>query len=76
MKVRLNTGDMKKIKKGIRWAFLVGFLVFAVFMNKMNVINSNPNLFILFWLLASFCTIAGVLYFKDKIYDGQNDVKD
>ena len=50
----------------IRWSFLVAFAGFMAVMKKTAMMYHNANLFVILWLIASFVTVFGVIYFKDK----------
>ncbi|MDO4559989.1 MAG: hypothetical protein Q4C86_03465 [bacterium] len=53
-------------RKYIRWLFLIAFVAFAVLMKHLRLMNTHVALFIILWLLASYATVFGVVYFRDK----------
>lgn len=53
-------------KKYIRWLFLVAFVVFVALIKQSGLLNSNPSMFIVLWLFASYTVVFGVVYFRDK----------
>ncbi|MDY2985076.1 hypothetical protein [Synergistes jonesii] len=53
-------------RKYIRWLFLIAFAAFAVLMKHLRMMNMYTSLFIILWLLASYATVFGVVYFRDK----------
>ncbi|MDO4987593.1 MAG: hypothetical protein Q4E17_00980 [Synergistes sp.] len=53
-------------RKAIRWGFLIAFAAFMGLMKYSGLLHSNTNIFIVVWLVASYITIFGVVFFKDK----------
>ena len=53
-------------RKYIRWLFLIAFVIFAVILKELRLMNSHTGLFIVLWLLASYVVVFGIVYFRDK----------
>ena len=51
-------------RKYIRWLFLIAFVIFAVILKELRLMNSHTGLIL--WLLASYVVVFGIVYFRDK----------